>query len=60
VRVEHLLSSTPADVREDVITAIADGAPGGGFILGTTHSIAVGTRYDSFMGLLDAYLDAIS
>ena len=57
VRVEHLMSGKPSDVREGVITAITVGSPGGGFILGTTHSIAVGTRYDNFMALLDTYLD---
>jgi uroporphyrinogen-III decarboxylase len=30
-------------------------APGGGFILGTSHSVAVGTKYDNFMAMLDAY-----
>jgi hypothetical protein len=60
VRVEHLVDGEPADVREDVRRALADVAPGGGFILGTTHSIAVGTRYDNFMALLDAYQDAVS
>jgi hypothetical protein len=59
VRVEHLMSGSPSAVREDVITAIADGSPDGGFILGTTHSIAVGTRYDNFMALLDAYQDMV-
>lgn len=60
VRVENLVSGSPADVRQDVMTAIADGSPGGGFILGTTHSVAVGTRYDNFMALLDAHQDAVS
>jgi hypothetical protein len=31
------------------------GPPGGGYIFGDTHSIAVGTKYDNFMALLDAY-----
>lgn len=60
VRVEHLLSGDPADIREDIHRALEVGAPGGGFILGTTHSIAVGTRYDNFMALLDAYHAAVS
>jgi hypothetical protein len=60
VRVEHLVDGEPADVREDVRRALADGAPGGGFILGTTHSVAVGTRYDNFMALLDAYQNGVS
>ena len=60
VRVEHLLAGEPEDVRADVRRALEVGAPGGGFILGTTHSVAVGTRYDNFMALLDAYHDSVS
>jgi hypothetical protein len=55
VRVENLVSGTPEDVRRDAEYAFAAGAPGGGFIFGDTHSIAVGTRYDNFMAMLDAY-----
>ncbi|MBN1248970.1 MAG: hypothetical protein JXC32_15025 [Anaerolineae bacterium] len=59
VRVENLVSGTPYDVRRDVEAALATMAPpdgaGGGFILGTTHSVAVGTKYDNFMAMLDAY-----
>jgi hypothetical protein len=29
--------------------------PGGRFILGASHSIAVGTKYDNFMAMLDEY-----
>ena len=31
------------------------GAPGGGFILGPSHSIAKGTKYENFMAMLDEY-----
>jgi len=55
VRVENLVSGTPDDVRGDVATAMQVGAPGGGFILGTTHSVAVGTKFDNFMAMWDAY-----
>ena len=55
VRVENLVSGTPAEVRQDVRAALAAAKPGGGFILGATHSIAVGTRYDNFMALLDEH-----
>lgn len=55
VRVENLVDGTPADVRQDVSNAMRDGSPGGGYIFGTTHSVAVGTRYDNFMAMMDAY-----
>jgi hypothetical protein len=55
VWVEHLVSGTPADVRRDAEAAFRAAAPGGGFIFGDTHSIAVGTKYENFMALLEAY-----
>ncbi|TFG72395.1 MAG: hypothetical protein E4H27_02705 [Anaerolineales bacterium] len=54
-RVENLVSGTPAAVRENVRDVMHAGAPGGGYIFGTTHSVAVGTKYDNFMAMLDAY-----
>lgn len=54
-RVENLVSGTPADVRADVVRAMQTGAPGGGYIFGTTHSVAVGTKYENFMAMVDAY-----
>ncbi len=41
---EHLILGNPADIEEDVKYSIRWGAPGGGFILGATHSLAVGTK----------------
>lgn len=55
VAVENLIGGTPEDVRNDVRTAIQRGAPGSGFILGPSHSIAKGTKYDNFMAMLDEY-----
>ena len=54
VQVEHLVSGTPEDVRNDVRRAIEIGKRGG-FILGSTHSIAVGTCYDNFLAMLDEF-----
>jgi len=56
VPVETLLTGTPADVRKAVRKAMERGAPGGGFILGPSHSIAKNTRYDNFMAMLDEYV----
>jgi uroporphyrinogen-III decarboxylase len=55
VRVEALVSGTTEEVRRDVELAMRVGAPGSGYIFGTTHSVAVGTRYDNFMAMMDAY-----
>ncbi len=55
VRVENLVSGTREEVRRDAEYAFRVGPPGGGYIFGDTHSIAVGTQYDNFMTMLDAY-----
>jgi uroporphyrinogen-III decarboxylase len=55
VAVENLVGGTPADVRADVRRAMGCAKPGGRFILGASHSIAVGTKYDNFMALLDEH-----
>ncbi len=41
---EHLILGTPEDVEADAKYAIRWGAPGGGFVYGATHSLAVGTK----------------
>ena len=51
--VETLVSGTPDDVRTGVREAMERLAPGGGFIFGTSHSVAVGTPYDNFMAMVD-------
>lgn len=56
VNVENLVSGTPDDVRRDARKAMEILKPGGGYIFGTSHSIAVGTRYDNFMAMVDEYL----
>jgi uroporphyrinogen decarboxylase len=55
VAVENLVSGTPEDARRDVRRAMACAKPGGRFILGSSHSVAVGTRYDNYMAMLDEY-----
>jgi hypothetical protein len=55
VPVEDLIAGTPDDVRRDVRRAFEQAAPGGGFILGPSQSIAYGTKYDNFMAMLDAF-----
>lgn len=55
VAVEHLVSGTPEDVRADVRRAMNCAKEGGRFILGSSHSVAVGSRYDNFMAMLEEY-----
>ena len=55
VAVENLVGGRPEDVRADVRRAMACAKPGGRFILGASHSVAVGTRYDNYMALLDEH-----
>lgn len=56
VPVEALIAGTPGEVRQAVRTAMERGAPGGGFILGPSHSVAMNTKYENFMAMLDEYV----
>ena len=55
VDVANLVAGTPEDVRNDVRRAMEKAKPGGGFLLGSSHSIAWGTKYDNFMAMLDEF-----
>lgn len=52
---EILQSGTPDEVRDAVRRALEAGAPSSGFIFGTSHSVAVGTPYENFMAMIDAF-----
>ena len=53
-RLEYLMSGTPDQVRQNVREELEIGAPGGGYLFGTSHSIAVGCPYDNVMAMFDA------
>ncbi|MBN1542924.1 hypothetical protein JW992_12325 [candidate division KSB1 bacterium] len=55
VSLENLVSGSPDDVRADVRRAMTCAKKGGRFILGASHSIAVGTNYENYMAMLDEY-----
>ena len=55
VALEHLVSGISDEVRQDVRTAMECAKPGGRFILGVSHSVAVGSNYDNYMAMLDEY-----
>jgi len=48
---EHLILGAPDDIRADARYAIKWGAPGGGFIYGASHSLAVGTKPENLMAM---------
>lgn len=55
VPVDELILGTPDSVRKAVRRAMEAAAPGGGFILGPSHSVAYGTKYENFMAMLDEF-----
>jgi uroporphyrinogen-III decarboxylase len=44
---------TPDEIRREARWAVERCAPGGGFILGSSHSIMVGAKYDNFMAMVE-------
>lgn len=55
VSVENLVSGTPAEVIADVEYAMRWGKPNGGYIFGTSHTIAVGSKYENVLAMLDRF-----
>lgn len=55
VPVELIINGTMDEVRSEVRTAMNTAKENGRFILGTTHTIAVGSNYDNFMAMVDEY-----
>lgn len=55
VSVEKLISGSMREVRDDVRYAMEHASKNGGFILGPSHSIAFGVKYDNFMAMLDEH-----
>lgn len=51
---ENLILGTPHDIRRDAHYAIKWGAPGGGFIYGASHSLAVGTKLENLLAMKEA------
>jgi len=46
---EHIILGTPADIRADARYAFAHAAPGGGFIMGSSHSLAVDAKPENIL-----------
>lgn len=51
---ESLILGTPEDIWREAEYAFRWGAPGGGFIYGASHSLAVGTKYENLMAMKEA------
>lgn len=50
----HTLSTgSPEDVRREARFTVKHCAPGGGLILGSSHSLIITTKYDNLMAMLD-------
>ena len=54
VKNENLIQGTPDDVKTDAEYAIKWGAPGGGFIYGASHSLAVGTKPENLLAMKES------
>lgn len=55
IPVELLVGGEPGEVRAAVRSALEIGKRGGGYVFGSSHSIAVGTKYDNFMAMLEEF-----
>lgn len=60
MNVENLVDGTPEDIRKDVRKAMKVLKPKGGYIFGASHTIAVGTKYDNFMAMVEECLKTCS
>jgi len=46
---EHIILGSPEDIRADAAYAFQHAAPGGGFIMGSSHSLAVDARRENIL-----------
>ena len=46
---------TPEQIREQTCRSIDVAAPGGGFILGSSHSLGVGVTYENYMAMIETW-----
>jgi uroporphyrinogen decarboxylase len=52
IEADTLINGTPGDVEREVEHCLRYGAPGGGFVLTTSNSVQVGTKYENYMTML--------
>lgn len=46
---EHIHGGTPHDIRQDANRAFSGAAPGGGYIMGSSHSLTVGATLENIL-----------
>lgn len=46
---EHIILGTPEDIRSDARYAFSSAGPGGGYIMGSSHSLAVGASAENIL-----------
>jgi len=46
---EHIILGTPEDIRRDAAYAFTHAAPGGGYIMGSSHSLAVDAKRENIL-----------
>lgn len=46
---EHIHGGTPEEIREDALRAFRGAAPGGGYIMGSSHSLTINATYENIM-----------
>jgi len=48
---EHIIYGTPEDILQDARYSFTYAAPGGGFIMGSSHSLAVGAKIENILAM---------
>jgi len=48
---EHIIYGTPEDILQDARYSFTHAAPGGGFIMGSSHSLAVGAKIENILAM---------
>ena len=55
ISLESIISGKASDVKKEIMHAMENYKPGGRYIFGSSHSIAVGTKYDNFMTMVEEF-----
>lgn len=52
INIETLHQGNLEEVEKEILAALKEGAPGGGFILGTSNTVAFGTPLETYLKAL--------
>lgn len=53
INYEYLVNGTRDDIKKDMEYTIKYASQGGGLILGSSHSVGIGSNYDNFLGMME-------